>query len=74
MSVKNVTPDPLSAVNAAFDSLRRSRDLKTDAALARSLGISPKTLSQLRHGRWTPVHQALITAFTPASSFQQKNN
>jgi DNA-binding Xre family transcriptional regulator len=69
-----VTTDLLVAVNAAFDAERAARNLKTDGALAKSLGISSKTLSLLRNGRWTSVHQALIIVLTQTNLLQQKNN
>lgn len=42
-----------------FDHLMQAFDLKTDAALARFLGVAPPIVSKVRHG-WHPVGATMI--------------
>lgn len=66
MSEPLVTPETkaelLERLNAAFDSTRAQLGLTNDEAFARRLGVSPKTISFWRNGRWHPAGEALITA------------
>lgn len=55
-------PELLQRLNAAFDSTRAQLGLTNDEAFARRLGVSPKTISFWRNGRWHPAGTALITA------------
>lgn len=56
----------ISAVDAAFDEVRFRLRCPNDETLAEKLGISTKTISFLRNGRWTPVDTALITVLVSA--------
>lgn len=51
----------VAVVDTAFDKARENLGVETDGALARKLGISQKTISFLRNGRWTTVDEALIS-------------
>lgn len=51
----------VAAVDAAFDEARFRLRCPNDEALAERLGISTKTISFLRNGRWTQVDTAIIT-------------
>jgi transposase-like protein len=58
------TPEALKALNIALDRRRRLSDLANDTELAQHLGVSPKTLSFWRNGRWTKGDTALVTVLT----------
>lgn len=62
MSVVAVEADEriLSQVNHAFDTARARLGLRTDRDLAQHLGVSQKTLSFWRNGRWTDNDRALF--------------
>lgn len=47
-------------VNEAFDAARRRYGLTSDEALAERIGVSAKTISFWRNGRWHPAGEALI--------------
>ena len=49
-------------LNQAFDAQRERLGLTTDVALARHLGVAPKTISFWRTGRWPAADTALLTA------------
>jgi len=49
-------------LNQTFDSQRQRLGLTNDMDFARYLGVSPKTLSFWRNGRWQGADAALITA------------
>lgn len=57
-------PDALRELNIALDRKRRIHDLPNDTELAHHFGISPKTISFLRNGRWSKVDHALISVLT----------
>lgn len=56
----------IATVDVAFDQARTRLGVETDEALAEKLGISKKTISFFRNGRWTPVDEALITVLIGA--------
>jgi len=60
----NPTPEALRALNIALDRKRRMHDFANDTELAKHLGVSAKTLSFWRNGRWTKGDQALIAVLT----------
>jgi DNA-binding transcriptional regulator YiaG len=49
-------------LNAAFDAQRARLGFTNDVDFARYLGVSAKTLSFWRNGRWLGADSALITA------------
>jgi hypothetical protein len=51
-------------LNEAFDRKRHAHSLPNDAELARHLGISAKTLSFLRNGRFTKTDAAIVAVLT----------
>ena len=57
-------PEALRELNIALDRKRRLHDLPNDTALARHFGISPKTISFIRNGRWSKVDHMLIAVLT----------
>lgn len=54
-------PALLERVNAACDRTRERLGLTSDQDMARRLGVSPKTVSFWRNGRWTDADRALIS-------------
>lgn len=55
------TPEALRELNIALDRCRRMHGFTSDAELARHFGVSAKTISFWRNGRWTVGDAALIT-------------
>lgn len=53
-------------VDSAFDEARSRLRATNDAELARILGTSAKTISELRNGHWTTVDAALINILVTA--------
>jgi DNA-binding transcriptional regulator YiaG len=51
----------LERLNAACDRTRERLGLSSDQDMARHLGVSPKTVSFWRNGRWTDADRALIS-------------
>ena len=51
-------------LNEALDRKRHAHALPNDAELARHLGISTKTLSFLRNGRFTRTNAAIMAVMT----------
>lgn len=51
----------VAALDEALDEARYRLRCQTDEALAKKLGISTKTVSFWRNGRWTTADAALIT-------------
>lgn len=48
-------------VDSAFDEVRFRLRLSSDTELGKHLGVSQKTISELRNGHWTTVDAALIS-------------
>lgn len=75
MIAELVTSDPraelIRRVNDAFDAARDRYGLTSDQALARHLGVSPKTISFWRNGRWHPAGEALISVLVNTSSSKE---
>lgn len=55
-------------LNQALDRKRAAHAFPNDAELARHLGISPKTLSFLRNGRFTKNAAAIVAVLTDDQS------
>jgi hypothetical protein len=64
MTNPNATPEALQALKAALDRKREEHGFPNDLELARHLGVSPKTVSFWRNGRWTVGDRALISVLT----------
>lgn len=62
----------LGILNQAFDRKRAAHSLPNDAELARHLGISAKTLSFLRNGRFTKNTAAIVAVLTGDQSVLPK--
>jgi transcriptional regulator with XRE-family HTH domain len=60
----NVTPEAVQALREALDRKRAAHGFPNDNELARHLGVSPKTLSFWRNGRWSRADIALIGVLT----------
>jgi ribosome-binding protein aMBF1 (putative translation factor) len=56
----------VAVVDIAFDKARENLGVETDEALAQKLGISQKTISFFRNGRWTTVDEVLISVLIGA--------
>ena len=54
------TNELIATVDAALDEARHILRVANDEALAANIGVSPKTISFWRNGRWTPADTALI--------------
>lgn len=63
MSTSNITLK--EAVEKALDEAQDRHKVNTDKELARIYGLSPKTISFLRTGRWTRTDKLLIEALVP---------
>jgi DNA-binding transcriptional regulator YiaG len=59
----------LRKLNTAFDAQRARLGFTNDEDFARHLGVSPKTLSFWRTGRWPRADAALISALLPEPQF-----
>lgn len=57
----------VSALDTALDEARFALRVTTDEALAEKIGVSAKTVSFWRNGRWTPADHALINVFVSSS-------
>lgn len=57
----------VNALDAALDEARFVLRVTTDEALAEKLGLSAKTISFWRNGRWTPADHALISVLVTAA-------
>lgn len=57
----------INALDAALDEARFVLRVNTDEALAEKLGLSAKTISFWRNGRWTPADHALISVLVTAA-------
>ncbi len=53
-------------VDSAFDEIRARLRMQNDTELARALGTSQKTISELRNGHWTTIDAALISVLVGA--------
>lgn len=53
-------------VAQALDRARDKFGVSSDGALARRVGTSPKTISQLRNGHWTDLDSAIISILVSA--------
>jgi DNA-binding Xre family transcriptional regulator len=53
-------------VDSAFDEVRARLRVANDTELARVLGTSQKTISELRNGHWTTIDAALISVLVTA--------
>lgn len=60
--------DLVTALDEALDEARYRLRCPTDEALAKKLGISTKTISFWRNGRWTTADEALITVLISTRS------
>ena len=55
-------PELLKRLNDALNSQRAIHGYTNDHELAHHLGVSPKTVSFWRNGRWPQTTSALVTA------------
>ena len=64
MTTQNASHEALQALKKALDRKREEHGFPNDLELARHLGVSPKTVSFWRNGRWTIGDRALISVLT----------